>query len=165
MHYGLGNVYYASELYDEAIAQFNLVQDGKLQAQAYTMLAQSYYAKANYQKALVFALTASEKLRSVATLSLMGDCFLALGNFGPAKDYYQQALQLEPNDARINFQLGVIAVVNGADPTEYFERAKQSDPKLYQTLKTRLNDVEQTMQATTKKNKAVDDATRDTDTI
>lgn len=151
LHYGLGNVYYASELYDEAIAQFNLVQDGKLQAQAYTMLAQSYYAKANYQKALVFALTASEKLRSVTTLSLMGDCFLALGNFGPAKDYYQQALQLEPNDARINFQLGVIAVVNGADPTEYFERAKQSDPKLYQTLKTRLNDVEQTMQATTKK--------------
>ena len=42
LHYGLGNVYYASELYDEAIAQFNLVQDGKLQAQAYTMLAQSY---------------------------------------------------------------------------------------------------------------------------
>ena len=41
LHYGLGNVYYASELYDEAIAQFNLVQDGKLQAQAYTMLAQS----------------------------------------------------------------------------------------------------------------------------
>ncbi len=151
LHYGLGNVYYASELYDEAIAQFNLVQDGKLQAQAYTMLAQSYYAKANYQKALVFALTASEKLRSVATLSLMGDCFLALGNFGPAKDYYQQALQLEPNDARINFQLGVIAVVNGADPTAYFDRAEQSDPKLYQTLKTRLNDVEQTMQATTKK--------------
>lgn len=91
--------------------------------------------------------------------------FLALGNFGPAKDYYQQALQLEPNDTRINFQLGVLAVVNGADPTSYFERAKQSDPKLYQTLKTRLNDVEQTMQATTKKNKAVDDATRDTDTI
>ena len=151
LHYGLGNVYYASELYDEAIAQFNLVQDGKLQAQAYTMLAQSYYAKANYQKALVFALTASEKLRSVTTLSLMGDCFLALGNFGPAKDYYQQALQLEPNDARINFQLGVIAVVNGADPTAYFDRAKQSDPKLYQRLKTRLNDVEQTMQATTKK--------------
>ena len=83
LHYGLGNVYYASELYDEAIAQFNLVQDGKLQAQAYTMLAQSYYAKANYQKALVFALTASEKLRSATTLSLMGDCFLALGNFGP----------------------------------------------------------------------------------
>ena len=151
LHYGLGNVYYASELYDEAIAQFNLVQDGKLQAQAYTMLAQSYYAKANYQKALVFALTASEKLRSVTTLSLMGDCFLALGNFGPAKDYYQQALQLEPNDARINFQLGVIAVVNGADPTAYFDRAKQSDPKLYQRLKTRLNDVEQTMQTTTKK--------------
>lgn len=151
LHYGLGNVYYASELYDEAIAQFNLVQDGKLQAQAYTMLAQSYYAKANYQKALVFALTASEKLRLVATLSLMGDCFLALGNFGPAKDYYQQALQLEPNDARINFQLGVIAVVNGADPTAYFDRAKQSDPKLYQRLKTRLNDVEQTMQTTTKK--------------
>ena len=73
LHYGLGNVYYASELYDEAIAQFNLVQDGKLQAQAYTMLAQSYYAKANYQKALVFALTASEKLRSATTLSLMGD--------------------------------------------------------------------------------------------
>ena len=81
----------------------------------------------------------------------MGDCFLALGNFGPAKDYYQQALQLEPNDARINFQLGVIAVVNGADPTAYFDRAKQSDPKLYQRLKTRLNDVEQTMQTTTKK--------------
>ncbi len=151
LHYGLGNVYYASELYDEAIAQFNLVQDGKLQAQAYTMLAQSYYAKANYQKALVFALTASEKLRSATTLSLMGDCFLALGNFGPAKDYYQQALQLEPNDARINFQLGVSAVVNGADPTAYFDRAKQSDPKLYQRLKTRLNDVEQTMQTTTKK--------------
>ena len=151
LHYGLGNVYYASELYDEAIAQFNLIQDGKLQAEAYTMLAQAYYAKADYQKALVFALTASEKMRSAATLSLMGDCFLALGNFGPAKDYYQQALQLEPNDTRINFQLGVLAVVNGADPTSYFARAKQSDPKLYQTLKTRLNDVEQTMQATTKK--------------
>ena len=144
LHYGLGNVYYASELYDEAIAQFNLIQDGKLQAEAYTMLAQAYYAKADYQKALVFALTASEKMRSAATLSLMGDCFLA-------KDYYQQALQLEPNDTRINFQLGVLAVVNGADPTSYFARAKQSDPKLYQTLKTRLNDVEQTMQATTKK--------------
>ena len=151
LHYGLGNVYYASALYDEALKEFSLVNDKDLQAQAYLMLAQTYYAKENYQKALAFAMTADQLESTLTTLGLMGDCFLALGDFNQAKAMYLQALAKNTTDARINFQLGVLAVVDGEDPSKYFDQAKKSDPRLYQKLNERLKDVEQVIQATNKK--------------
>lgn len=151
LHYGLGNVYYASELYDEAIKEFEAVKNKKLKTQAYIMLAQAYYAKGDYQKALVFALTASEQAKSAEVYSLMGDCFLAMGEFTSAKMYYEKALALSPDDVLVNFQLGVVSVVLGEDSAKYFEKAEKLDPKQYEKLKTRLNDVEQTLKQMSKK--------------
>lgn len=146
LHYGLGNVYYESALYDEALKEFTQVKDSKLKAEAYLMLAQTYYAKGEQQKALAFVLTADELKASFATKRLLGDCLLALGNFANAKKAYEKALTFKENDANVNFQLGVLEVVLGADPKKYFEQAKKADPKLYERLQTRLGDIEKLMQ-------------------
>ncbi|MEY8662017.1 tetratricopeptide repeat protein [Ligilactobacillus faecis] len=146
LHYGLGNVYYASALYDEALKEFSLVKDDKLKAEAYLMLAQTYYAKGEHQKGLAFALTADESKASFETKRLLGDCLLAVGSFEKARQMYEQALSFKADDANVNFQLGVLAVVLGADPKVYFERAKQADPKLYERLQTRLGDIEKLLQ-------------------
>ena len=73
----------------KALGEFQRVQDKRLKGQAYMMIAQTYYAQKKYQQALVFALTASEQLkRDSAPLTLMGDTFMALGNFTQAHEYY-----------------------------------------------------------------------------
>lgn len=143
LYYGLGNVYYESELYEQAIATFQKIQDIKLKGQAYLMLAQSYYAKKNYQQALAFALTASEEQQCFdESLNLVADCFLALGDFNQAQKYYQKILQKDINNVHANFHYGLCLVVLGKDPARYFERVKHQDLAYYQKMQQRLTDIQ-----------------------
>lgn len=142
LHYGLGNVYYAAGLYEKSIPEFMAVKDTKLQAEALLMSAQGYYAQGQYQQAMVFALTASEKaVDKSSSLSLLADCFLASGDFEQAKKYYEQVLKLIPNDVHVNFQRGLIAEVQGQSSANYFAKVKQQDPQYLTTHQERLNEI------------------------
>lgn len=143
LYYGLGNVYYESELYDQAIVTFQKMQAPQLKAQAYLMIAQSYYAQKNYPQALAFALTASENEACFKeSTNLMADCFLALGEFEQAKTYYQQVLKKDATDLHANFHCGICLVVLGEDGQAYFEKVKQKDLKYYQKMQQRLQDIQ-----------------------
>lgn len=147
LHYGLGNVYYASGLYQEALGEFQLVQDERLKGQAYMMIAQTYYVQKKYQQALVFALTASEQLkRDSAPLTLMGDIFMALGDFEQSVEYYTKALTVNGQDLRARFQRGVVLTVQGKDPAADFDFVKQHDPAFYKRMQARLADTQKFMQ-------------------
>lgn len=142
LHYGLGNVYYAAGMYEKAIPEFMAVKDHKLQADALLMTAQGYYAQGQYQQAMVFALTASEKAADQSSaLSLLADCFLASGDFEQAKKYYEQVLKLLPSDVHANFQRGLIAEVQGQSSANYFAKVKQQDPKYLTEHQERLNEI------------------------
>ena len=58
LNYGLGNVYYSVGKTNEAIKQYNKIDDAKLKADSYLMLAQSYMKTKNYQQAVAYGLTA-----------------------------------------------------------------------------------------------------------
>lgn len=149
LHYGLGNVYYASGLYQEALGEFQRVQDEHLKGQAYMMIAQTYYAQKKYQQALVFALTASEQLkRDSAPLTLMGDIFMAQGNFEQAYDYYTKALTVNGQDLQARFQRGVVLTVQGKDPAADFDFVKRQDSAFYEQMQARLADTQKFMQQT-----------------
>ncbi|WP_282708908.1 tetratricopeptide repeat protein [Ligilactobacillus sp. Marseille-Q7487] len=143
LHYGLGNVFYASELYPQAIQEFQYITDKNLKAQAYMMLAQTYYATKNYQQALAFALTASNtSTQALDAYKLMADCFLALGDFDQAQKYYHQVLSQKVDDVHANFYCGVCATVLGQDGQEYFTKVKQKDLKYYEKMHERLADIQ-----------------------
>lgn len=142
LHYGLGNVYYATGLYEKAISEFSKVKDAKLKADALLMIAQGYYAQNQYQQAMVFALTASENAtQDPAPKALLGDCFLATGDFQNAQKYYDKALALNKKDIHVNFQRGLTALVQGQKADIYFTRVKKRDPQYLKKHQERLNDI------------------------
>ncbi|MFK5675861.1 tetratricopeptide repeat protein [Ligilactobacillus sp. LYQ60] len=149
LRYGLGNVYYASGLYQEALGEFQQVRDEYLKGQAYMMIAQTYYAQKKYQQALVFALTASEQLkRDSAPLTLMGNIFMALGNFEKAYSYYTKALTVNGQDLQARFQRGVVLTVQGKDPAADFAFVKRQNSAFYERMQARLADTQKFMQQT-----------------
>lgn len=152
LKFGLGNVYYAAEEYDKAIKTFQQIDDEKLQAEAYIMLAQSYMAKGDNKRAMVFALSAQSTHRKDPTVNQMiGDNLLALGNFSQAADFYDQVLKTEPQNGKANFNRGLVAMVNGESFDDYFKKAKQFDPAFYQKGQQKLQDIEKFVQINRKK--------------
>ena len=139
LRYGLGNVYYASELYQEALHEFNKIKDQKLMGKAYLMIAQTYYAKQDYRHALAYALSAK---KDIAAKRLIGDCFLALGEFMQAKKWYQEVLKACPDDLSTNFNLGICQVTLGNDGQKYFLKVKQKDVAYYEKMQARLADIQ-----------------------
>lgn len=145
LHYGLGNVYYASELYSEAITEFKNVKSKKLRNDAYLMIAQTNYVQENYEIALAFALTVAQQeqdSKNGDALKLVGDCFMNMGNFEQAKQYYDQALKIKPKDVAVLFQRGIIAMIDKDIPNKYFKLVKQIDGKYYKKMQSRLTDAE-----------------------
>jgi len=141
--YGLGNVYYAAGEFQKAIAQFNKVKDSKLKSDAYMMLAQSYMGNNDHKTALAFALTAAENHRQDPQVNqLIADNLLAVGSFKEAAEYYDKTLASDPKNGHAQFDRGIAAVVMGEDATEYFNQAKQLDPKYYQKGQSRLADIQ-----------------------
>lgn len=143
--YGLGNVYYTAGLYDNAISEFQKVSDSSLKRNAYLMIGQSKYAQQNYKQAMAFALTASDQNSSdKGPKCLLADCFLALGQFEQAENFYQQVLQIDSNDLRALFQLGIVKLTlegpQAAD--QYFNKVKQLDQNYFDRMSERLDDVQ-----------------------
>ncbi len=94
LKFGLGNVYYAAAEYDKAIKIFQEIDDKKLQAESYLMLAQSYMAKGDNKRAMVFALSAQSSRHDDPDVNQMiGDNLLALGNFEQAGEFYDIVLK------------------------------------------------------------------------
>ncbi|WP_027107341.1 tetratricopeptide repeat protein [Ligilactobacillus ceti] len=148
LHYGLGNVYYSSELYEQAILEYQLIQADKLKYDAYLMVAQSYYAKGEYQQALVFALTATEYEgdNTISAKLLMANIFLAMGDFQQAKNYYDQVLKIETDNLEANFQRGVVALILEEDEAEYFAKVKELDSEYFAQMQQKLVEIEQFVQ-------------------
>lgn len=148
LHYGLGNVFYSTGLYQEAIEEFQQVSNNELKGNAYLMIAQSMYAQNNYQQAMAFALTASDQLpQDKAPKKLVADCLLALGDLKTAKSFYLQALEVDSKDAHTLFQLGLIEFTQESPQAgqEYFEKAKKIDERYFNKMKERLGDIQKTI--------------------
>lgn len=149
LRFGLGNVYYAAEEYDKAIKIFQEINDKKLQAESYIMLAQSYMAKGDNKRAMVFALSAQSARQDDPDVNQMiGDNLLALGNFAQAAGFYDTVLKAEPENGKANFNRGLVAMVNGEDFEKYFAKAKQSDPDYFNKGQQKLKDIEKVIQIT-----------------
>lgn len=148
--YGLGNVYYSTGLYDEAIREFQKVTDNKLKSQAYLMIAQAKYAQQQYQQAMVFALTASDQMPNAKEPKrLLADCFLALGKFEDAAGFYQQVLEIDPDDLHTLFQLGVIKFTQESPSAadEYFNKVQAIDKDYFERMQGRLSDVQRAIKS------------------
>lgn len=143
LEYGLGNVFYEAELYPEAIQSFQKVTNQAMKENAFLMMAQSYMAQESYQQALAFAITAQEiNPESIDTNELIGDIFLALGQFENAARYYDQVLKVDDNHAKANFQRGLVGMVLGNPSDAYFMRSKSSDEVYFDAQKKRLSEIE-----------------------
>ena len=147
LKFGLGNVYYAAAEYDKAIKLFQEIDDKKLQAESYIMLAQSYMAKGDNKRAMVFALSAQSARHDDPDVNQMiGDNLLALGNFAQAGDFYDIVLKTEPENGKANFNRGLVAMVNGEDFENYFAKAKHEDPDYFEKGQQKLKDIEKVIQ-------------------
>ncbi|WP_109249178.1 tetratricopeptide repeat protein [Lentilactobacillus kefiri] len=154
LQFGLGNVYYAAAEYDKAIKIFQGIKDKKLQAESYIMLAQSYMAKGDNKRAMVFALSAQSSRHDDPDVNQMiGDNLLALGNFAQAGEFYDNVLKTEAENGKANFNRGIVAMVNGEAFDKYFEKAKQDDPVYFKNGQRKLKDIEKVIQINKDKNK------------
>ncbi|KJU74020.1 hypothetical protein AH70_09195 [Pediococcus damnosus LMG 28219] len=143
LHYGLGNTYYEAGEFQKAFAQFKVVQDSELKSSAYLMIAQTYMAQDDYKNALVFAITAQDKHKQDLTINgLIGEIFLAMGDFTHAATYYDDALKADPKNGQYQFERGIIALVLDEEETEYFKQAKKLDPAYFEKGQKRLVDIE-----------------------
>lgn len=151
LHYGLGNVYYAAQDYPKAIAQFDQL-NARLKGAGYLMIAQSHMANGDHKRALAFALTAlSSQPHDPATLQVVAENLLALGNMDQAADYYDQLLALEPQNGRALFDRGLVAMVQGRPYADDFAQAQRLDPDYYAKGQQRLADIEKFIETQRKK--------------
>ncbi|MDT6980378.1 tetratricopeptide repeat protein [Levilactobacillus zymae] len=153
LHYGLGNVYYAAQDYPKAIAQFDQLGD-QLKGAGYLMIAQSHMANGDHKRALAFALTAlTSQPKDVATLQVVAENLLALGNMAQAAQYYDQVLALDAKNGRATFDRGLVAMVQGEPYAQYFKRAQHLDPAYYAQGQKKLADIETFIQTQHKQKK------------
>ncbi|MFD0897944.1 tetratricopeptide repeat protein [Loigolactobacillus binensis] len=146
--YSLGTTYYAAGDYTKALAQFQQLTLPRLENDKLYMLASTYYAQQDYNRALAFALTAQqhEPKRTDVNL-LVGDLFLALGEFKHAETYYTKALATAKTKAVANFKIGLARLAQGQSSQTYFAQAKQLDPTYFAHEKHRLTDIERYLNA------------------
>ena len=132
LNYGLGNVYYSVGKINEAIKQYNKIDDAKLKADSYLMLAQSYMKQKNYQQAVAYGLTAHDlRPQDPEINQAIGDSLLALGEFKQAKNYYDLILKRHPGRADTQFNRGLVAMVLGEPYQDYLNQSQQLDPDYY----------------------------------
>lgn len=147
LKYGLGNLYYSADQIDQAIKYYNQIDDAKLVADAYLMLAQSYMKKQNYKQAVAFGLTALEHREDDPEIAqVLGDSFLALGDFKQAKEYYNQILKHHPGRADTQFNRGLVAMALGEPYEQYLTQAKQLDLDYYERSEARIADIQHALQ-------------------
>ena len=151
LNYGLGNLYYEVGKVDEAIKLYNKIDDKKLKADSYLMLAQSYSKKKQYKQAVAYGLTAHElRAEDPEINQVLGDALLALGEFSRAASYYDAVLKRHPGRADTQFNRGLVAMVLGEPYKDYLNQARQLDLDYYTKSEKRIAEIEKTLQATQK---------------
>ncbi len=142
LNYGLGNLYYTVGKVKSAIDYYNKIDDPKLKADSYLMLAQSYMKEKQYKQAVAYGLTALELRPGDAAINqVLGDSFLALGEFEQARGYYDDILKHHPGRADTQFNRGLVAMVLGEDYHNYLTQAQQLDPDFYKKSEKRIADI------------------------
>ncbi|WP_251576500.1 tetratricopeptide repeat protein [Limosilactobacillus agrestimuris] len=151
LNYGLGNLYYEVGKVDQAIKLYNKIDDKKLKADSYLMLAQSYSKKKQYKQAVAYGLTAHELRPEDPEINqALGDALLALGEFKQAASYYDAILKRHPGRADTQFNRGLVAMVLGEPYKDYLNQARQLDLDYYTKSEKRIAEIEKTLQATQK---------------
>ena len=151
LNYGLGNLYYEVGKVDQAIKLYNKIDDKKLKADSYLMLAQSYSKKKQYKQVIAYGLTAHELRPEDPEIDqAMGDALLALGEFKQAASYYDAILKHHPGRADTQFNRGLVAMVLGEPYKDYLNQARQLDLDYYTKSEKRIAEIEKTLQATQK---------------
>ena len=151
LNYGLGNLYYEVGKVDQAIKLYNKIDDKKLKADSYLMLAQSYSKKKQYKQAVAYGLTAYElRPKDPEIDQALGDALLALGEFKQAASYYDAILKHHPGRADTQFNRGLVAMVLGEPYKDYLNQARQLDLDYYTKSEKRIAEIEKTLQATQK---------------
>ena len=144
LHYGLGNVFYATGLFKEASVEFKMLNGSKYESDAMLMMAQTELSNGNYQRALAYALTAFEKGNNHCG-SLQKNIVIQPGEkvrlIFMACEYYDLYLKDRPNDKHAVFMRGVVETGLGKAPDAYFGRAKQLDKEYYSKMIERLDDI------------------------
>lgn len=147
LNYGLGNVYYSVGKINEAIKQYNKIDDAKLKADSYLMLTQSYMKQKNYQQAVAYGLTAHDlRPQDPEINQAIGDSLLALGEFKQVKNYYDLILKRHPGRADTQFNRGLVAMVLGEPYQDYLNQSQQLDPDYYVQSEKRISDIEHFLQ-------------------
>ncbi len=147
LKYGLGNLYYSVDQVEKAITYYNQIDDPKIKADAYLMLAQSYMKKKQYKQAVAYGLTALELRPSGPEIAqVLGDSCLALGEFKQAKQYYDQILKRHPGRADTQFNRGLVAMALGEPYESFLTQAKQLDLDYYEKSEAKIADIEHTLQ-------------------
>lgn len=142
LNYGLGNLYYTVGKVKSAIDYYNKIDDPKLKADSYLMLAQSYMKEKQYKQAVAYGLTALELRPDDAAINqVLGDSFLALGEFEQARGYYDAILKHHPGRADTQFNRGLVAMVLGEDYHNYLTQAQQLDPDFYKKSEKKIADI------------------------
>lgn len=151
LNYGLGNLYYEVGKVDQAIKLYNKIDDKKLKADSYLMLAQSYSKKKQYKQVVAYGLTAHELRPEDPEIDqALGDSLLALGEFKQAASYYDAILKHHPGRADTQFNRGLVAMVLGEPYKDYLNQARQLDLDYYTKSEKRIAEIEKTLQATQK---------------
>lgn len=151
LNYGLGNLYYEVGKVDQAIKLYNKIDDKKLKADSYLMLAQSYSKKKQYKQVVAYGLTAHELRPEDPEIDqALGDALLALGEFKQAASYYDTILKHHPGRADTQFNRGLVAMVLGEPYKDYLNQARQLDLDYYTKSEKRIAEIEKTLQATQK---------------
>ncbi|MCI2031434.1 tetratricopeptide repeat protein [Limosilactobacillus sp.] len=151
LNYGLGNLYYEVGKVDRAIKLYNKIDDKKLKADSYLMLAQSYSKKKQYKQAVAYGLTAHELRSEDPEINqALGDALLALGEFKQAAAYYDAILKRHPGRADTQFNRGLVAMVLGEPYKDYLSQSRQLDLDYYTKSEKRIAEIEKTLQATQK---------------
>ncbi|MGM9909776.1 MAG: tetratricopeptide repeat protein [Limosilactobacillus vaginalis] len=151
LNYGLGNLYYEVGKVDQAIKLYNKIDDKKLKADSYLMLAQSYSKKKQYKQVVAYGLTAHELRPEDPEIDqALGDALLALGELKQAASYYDAILKHHPGRADTQFNRGLVAMVLGEPYKDYLNQARQLDLDYYTKSEKRIAEIEKTLQATQK---------------
>lgn len=151
LNYGLGNLYYEVGKVDQAIKLYNKIDDVKLKADSYLMLAQSYAKKKQYKQAVAYGLTAHElRAKDPEVNQVLGDALLALGEFKQAGTYYDAILKHHPGRADTQFNRGLVAMILGEPYKDYLNQARQLDLDYYTKSEKRIAEIEKTLRATQK---------------
>lgn len=140
--YSLGNVYYAAGEYQKAMTYYQQITAVDIKGDAFMMLAQSFMQQQQYQQALVYGLTAQENLpNDVAVKILLGDIWLALGEFTQADTMYTQALDYDAQNVVALFGRGIIALTMGQPSENFFAQVETLDSKYYADNKQRVDEI------------------------